>query len=177
MPIGLKIDDILNRCVREARTNMESDLLRIVGESGGRSNHDTANNLLDAMMETYDWKMFVCLVYGELTGFENHCISGYYLHVFRHAGKCAVAFHSSKEPFRNEHHIERVKGFIQHAFDYHVGAKPLADSIKRQLDSANIPWLGVACIKRWVDLWKSSCVGSRVVWDLGAHCTVCVILK
>lgn len=171
------IEDILNRCLREARTNIESDFFRIFGESGGISNHDAANNLLDALMETYDWKMFVCLVYNKLTGFENHCIMGYYVHVFCQSGKCAVAFYDKRKPFKNVHHIQRVKAIIQHAFNYHVGAKGVAESIKRDLDSANLPWLGIACIKRWVDLWKSSCVGNRVVWVLVAHCTVFVILE
>ena len=177
--VPVTIDDILNRCVREARTNMESDLLRIVGESGGQSNHDTANKLLDAMMEKYDWKMFACLVYDELTGWDNHCISGYYVHVFRQSGKCAVVFHAKKEPFRNEHRIECVKGIIDHSLaDYNrFGARSVAESIKHELDFENIAWWGVACIKRYVDLWKQSCLGSRVVWEVSSRFTVCVLLK
>ena len=158
---------------------MESDLLRIVGESGGRSNHDTANKLLDAMMEKYDWKMFVCLVYDELTGFENHCISGYYLHVFCHAGKCAVVFHTKDGPFLNVHRIECVKGIVAHSLaDYtRLGDRSVADSIKQELDSENIAWWGVACIKWYVDLWKQSLLRSQVVWEVSSRFTVCVLLK
>ena len=188
------IDEILDRCVTEAKSNMQADLKRIVADRRDSSNSEIVSALCGALIDKYDWLLFHCMVYDDIHGFEKHCFSGSEVFKLHFHGKCAIAFYAKNKLFRQAKHIQKVRRMISDAqlrtgTDYNMWGQVLGaytvpeiraynvwEKLYDSLKDADIQWWGIAAVKRYVDLRAVYTAGDRVVWIVGDLFTICVLL-
>lgn len=186
------IGEILDRCMKEAKSNMQADLERIVADRSDSSNTKIVSALYGALNEKYDWLLFHCMVYDDIVGYSKHKFTGSRVYKLHFHGKCAIAFYTEKKTFQQAESIKQVESMISDAqyttytytswWSTKTGKKAVTradtafDKLKDKLNKADIKWWGIATIKRYVDLRAKYNAGDRVIWILGKRFTFCVLL-
>ena len=132
-------------CERE--DNVEAEMTNIMQQNSGQGNDEVLQILFQFLTDRYDTKKWFVIVYNALSGFQNHCVSGYFHYVFRQGNKNAVA---TSFPAGQEYRFEQYQWDFLNTFpcDNYNNAETAKKAITEHLPTA-----GVAAIKRYSGLW------------------------
>ena len=186
----------------EFRKNMMRDLEEEMAKSS--SIRQVSEAISDSFGKKYDFLAITALVYSPVSGFDNHIVSGSYIHKFRHYDKNAVVFFHRKygrarsgsalDPnLQKCRKVARESNLAEYEFTvagagagwgasytgykHYDMAKEVYDMIANRLIFGK-EWLGLAVVKRYeVEKFVSSYGYQNKVWDEGPIFDVLIIVR
>jgi hypothetical protein len=127
-------------CERE--DNVEDEMTNIMQQNSGQGNDEVLKTLIQFLADRYDTKYWFVIVYDALSGYNNHCVSGFFHSVFRQGNKNAVA---TSFPAGQEYRFEQYQWDFLNNFpcDSYYDAETAWNDI-----TEHVPNAGMVAIKR-----------------------------
>ena len=119
--IASKVQSVIRKCMDESYFG--NNFLKVMKQNlaNKRSNQHTANDIINELKEKYDFLHLFCASYDEQSGFDNHCIAGNRVEIFRTEGKCVLLFYHLKS--RNFRHGDSMRKEVLQAIEQAGAAK------------------------------------------------------
>ncbi|XP_051872434.1 protein rapunzel-like [Pristis pectinata] len=77
-----KMKSMVDRCINEFAEQAKIDVKKLIEQKGGRDNRECSSNVLENLINKYDWVRWSVRVYDPVGGFDNHCVGGFNVFLF-----------------------------------------------------------------------------------------------